>query len=82
MQAVPSQKLRNNTVERGKRSGSCDLYPTISTIPSGSKFRLRTNHSLLKWLQTFKEPEGEMARWLEVLQEYHFDIVHCAGIKH
>lgn len=48
----------------------------------GSKFKLRTDHSSLRWLQTFKEPEGQMARWLETLQEYQFDIVHRAGTKH
>ena len=48
----------------------------------GNKFKLRTDHSSLKWLQTFKEPEGQMARWLETLQEYQFDIVHRAGVKH
>ena len=29
-----------------------------------------------------KEPEGQLARWLEKLQEYHFDIVHRPGRKH
>jgi len=37
----------------------------------GRKFTLRTDHSSLKWLQQLKEPEGQMARWLEQLQEYN-----------
>ena len=48
----------------------------------GSKFKLRTDHSLLKWLQTFKDPKGQMARWLETLQEYQFAIVCHASTKH
>ena len=31
----------------------------------GRTFTLRTDHSSLQWLQNFKEPEGQLARWLE-----------------
>jgi len=34
------------------------------------------------WLQNFKEPEGQLARWVEQLQEYHFEIVHRPGKQH
>ena len=43
---------------------------------------LRTDHSLLTWLRNFKEPEGQLARWLEQLEEYTFDIVHRRGKLH
>jgi len=46
------------------------------------KFIPRTEHSSLKWLKQLKEPEGQMAWWLEQLQEYDFEIVHRAGSKH
>ena len=26
----------------------------------------------LKWLQSFKEPEGQVARWLETLAQYDY----------
>ena len=42
----------------------------------GRRFTLRTDHSALKWLQTLKEPEGQLARWLEQLLEYEFEIIH------
>ena len=48
----------------------------------GRQFTLRTDHSALKWLQTLKEPEGQLARWLEQLQEYEFEIIHRAGKRH
>ena len=48
----------------------------------GRHFTLRTDHSALKWLQTLKEPEGQLARWLEQLQEYEFEIIHRAGRRH
>ena len=48
----------------------------------GHKFVLRTDHGSLTWLSKFKQPEGQLARWIEKLQEYHFDIVHRPGRKH
>ena len=30
----------------------------------------------------FKDPQGQVARWLEVLGTYHFTIEHRAGLKH
>eukprot|EP00731_Ephydatia_muelleri_P007396 Em0003g1644a len=34
----------------------------------------RTDHSALQWLYSFKEPEGQTARWLEMLQEFDFEV--------
>ena len=48
----------------------------------GRKFLLRTDHGSLRWLFSFKEPEGQVARWLEALAEFQFDIEHRAGTKH
>ena len=42
----------------------------------GRKFRLRTDHHSLVWLMSFKEPQGQVARWLEHLQEYNYEIEH------
>ena len=43
------------------------------------KFTVRTDHSALQWLQTFREPVGQVARWIEQIAEYDFDIVHRPG---
>ena len=48
----------------------------------GAAFTLRTDHGALTWLQQFKEPEGQLARWVEKLQEYNFTIIHRPGRKH
>ena len=48
----------------------------------GRPFTLRTDNGLLTWLTNFKEPEGQMARWLERFQEFEFNIVHRQGKKH
>ena len=48
----------------------------------GRKFTLRTDHSSLQWLVNFRNPDGLLARWLEILGEYHFEIVHRPGRLH
>eukprot|EP00731_Ephydatia_muelleri_P003480 Em0001g3480a len=48
----------------------------------GRPFTVRTDHSALQWLYSFKEPEGQVARWLESLAEYEFTVQHCPGKKH
>ena len=48
----------------------------------GRKFILRTDHGSLTWLRNFRDPEGQIARWLERLEELDFDIVHRRGKAH
>ena len=48
----------------------------------GRHFVLRTDHSSLKWLHSFKEPEGQIARWLESVQEFNFEVQHRKGTLH
>ena len=48
----------------------------------GRHFVIRTDHSALQWLVSFKDVQGQLARWLENLQQYDFTIVHRAGRKH
>ena len=38
----------------------------------GEPFTLRTDHGFLTWLSNFKEPTGQLARWLEKLQAFNF----------
>ena len=48
----------------------------------GKRFTLRTDHNCLKWLHNFKEPEGQVARWLEALAEFAYEVVHRPGKQH
>ena len=48
----------------------------------GRSFQARTDHQSLKWLRSFKEPEGQVARWLEDLAEYDLEVVHRPGRQH
>ena len=48
----------------------------------GREFTVRTDHSSLRWLHNFKEPTGQLARWLETLSVYHMVLEHREGKKH
>ena len=51
----------------------------------GGNFRLRTDHSSLRWLLNFKEAEGMMGRWMAHLSELGLEnaqIEHRSGAKH
>ncbi|CAG2216396.1 unnamed protein product [Mytilus edulis] len=48
----------------------------------GVSYLVRTDHGALNWLLNFKNPEGQMARWLEVLASYNFTIQHRPGKQH
>ncbi len=48
----------------------------------GKEFTLRTDHASLRWLKSFKEPEGQLARWIETLDTYKMTIEHRPGKKH
>ena len=48
----------------------------------GRRFTVRSDHSSLQWLLNFKEPEGQVARWLESLSEYDFKVEHRPGVRH
>ncbi|KAL6471884.1 hypothetical protein MHYP_G00205340 [Metynnis hypsauchen] len=48
----------------------------------GRRFTLRTDHSSLRRLHSFDQPEGQIARWLEQLASFYYDIVHRPGKSH
>ena len=41
----------------------------------GQQFTVRTDHGSLQWLMRFKNCEGQIARWLEVLSAYNIELV-------
>lgn len=48
----------------------------------GHKSIVRTDHSALKWLMSFKDAQGQAARCIEFLSTYDLDIRHSPGAKH
>jgi hypothetical protein len=48
----------------------------------GRKFVLRTDHASLRWLCRRREPSDQVARWLETLAEFSFQLEHRSGVRH
>ena len=46
---------------------------------AGAPFKVRSDHAALQWLKTFKNPTGKLARWLERLAPYQFQVVYTKG---
>jgi hypothetical protein len=45
-------------------------------------FVLRTDHKPPKWLATVSEAHGRRGRWIDMLQDFSFKIVHRPGLRH
>ena len=48
----------------------------------GRKFLVHTDHGVLRWLVGFKDLEGQLARWLEILGTYDYEVVYRPGSRH
>jgi len=79
---VMSQAQRNYCTTRR------ELYAAIASLQHfrhyllGADVILRTDHYSIKWLNSFKRPEGLLARWLETLAEYSITVVTRQGRLH
>jgi len=45
-------------------------------------FILRTDHKPLEWLTTVSDAHGRKGRWIDMLQDFSFKIVHRPGLRH
>ena len=48
----------------------------------GSLVKFRTDNGSLRWLCNFRDPEGQLARWLEVLASFNYELEYRQGRKH
>jgi len=72
----------NYCVTRKELLAIVDSIKNFHKYLYGSNFLIRTDHAALKWLLQFKNPEGQVARWIEILQNYDFTIEHRKGEQH
>ena len=77
-----SKTVRNYCVTRRELLAVITFTRHFRPYLLGQHFTDRTDHSSLAWLHSYKEPEGQLAQWLEYLQEYDFEVVHCKGKNH
>ncbi|KRX35647.1 Retrovirus-related Pol polyprotein from transposon [Trichinella murrelli] len=79
--AEPTAERRYCAIRRGMLSLVWTLrefHPYLY----GQRFLVRTDHSCLRCLTTFKEREWRVARWLESLAHFDFEVEHRAGRLH
>ncbi len=47
-----------------------------------NRFTLRMDHKPLEWLATLSNAYGKKGRWINMLQDFSFKILHCSRSKH
>jgi len=67
---------RNYCVTRRELLAIVDSVKFFHHYLYGRKFLIRTDHISLRWLLSFKDLEGQLARWMERLQQYEFEVIH------
>ncbi|UYV81700.1 hypothetical protein LAZ67_20002038, partial [Cordylochernes scorpioides] len=77
-----SKPERNHCVTRRELLAIVKSIEHFHHYLYGQKFLLRTDHAALRWLLNFKSPEGQLARWIQLLQEYDMEIQHRKGKSH
>ncbi|GFV16328.1 retrovirus-related Pol polyprotein from transposon 412 [Trichonephila clavipes] len=77
-----SKPERNYCVTRKKLLAIVKAIEHFHHYLYGQKFLLRTDHASLTWLMNFRNTEGQVARWIQRLNEYYFDIRHRKGSSH
>ncbi|KAK3749616.1 hypothetical protein QZH41_012954 [Actinostola sp. cb2023] len=77
-----SKAERNYCVTRRELLAIVSAVKRFHHYLYGRPFLIRTDHGALRWLLNFKNPEGQLARWLELLGTYDMKIEHRSGSKH
>ena len=73
---------KNYCVTRRELLAIVDSLKSFHHYLYGCNFKVRTDHISLRWLMSFKNLEEQLARWLERIQQYTFEIVHRSGKSH
>ena len=74
----------SKSVQKGQHNYSAtkrELYAVVFFTNYFKEYLLRivTDYRALVWLYSFKDPDGLVARWLEKLSSFDFEIVHRPG---
>ena len=80
--SVLSQKIDKYCVTRKELLALVYFVKYFRHYLYGREFIVSANHGSLFWLMNFKNPEGQVARWLEVLSTYNFKVEHRPGRLH
>jgi hypothetical protein len=72
----------NQNIKLSSSKDGVDFDSCFLVLYRCSMVIVRTDHGSLTWLLRFKNPEGQMARWLQMLNTYNFEIIHRPGRQH
>ena len=67
---------RNSCVTRRELLAVIDSVKNFHRYSIGKQFIIRTDHASLTWLLNFKEPEGQLVRWIGFLEQYNYKNEH------
>ena len=74
-----SRAQRNYSTTKKELLACVTFVQEFSHYLKGKRFFLRTDHSSLQWLINFRNPSGMLARWMEVLGDFQFQILYRPG---
>lgn len=60
----------------------CGDGETLYYYLFGTLFVIRIDHAAFQWLMYFREPEGQVPRWLEEPQAFNYTVEHRAATQH
>ena len=73
---------KNYDVTRRKLLATVFGLKTFRQYLLGRRFVIRTDHAVLQWLRRTPEPMGQLARWMTLIEQYNFEVIHRTGSKH
>lgn len=79
---VLSKTERNYCVTRRELLAVVNSIKFLHHYLYGRNFIVRSDHISLRCLMSFRKLEEQLARWLERLQQYDFDIQYQKGNSH
>ena len=65
---VLSKTERNYCVTRRELLAVVVFLKKFRQYLYGRRFTVRTDHGALRWLMDFKDPQGQLCRWLQVVR--------------
>ena len=77
-----SYRERNYCITRRELLAVVQFVKHFRAYMLGRPFDIRTDHAALRWLKMNPERIGQQVRWLELLEELDYTVIHRPGNRH
>ena len=77
-----SREERNYCVTRRELLAVIHFVKAYRYYLIGKPFIIRTDHAAIRWMVQQRNPQDQLARWIQQLSEYQYTIEHRPGKKH